>query len=173
MTPGVLLTKVTIWVALIAYALGAVMQLYARRRADLLYEARWIWTVGCIFYLAHVASAFGAYHNWSHTAAYEATALQTREMTGLRWGRGIYFNYVFSFLWLVDVAWWWLSPQSHRLRPHGVSALWHGFFLFMVINGAIVFGRGPAVRGLGIGICIVLLGAWFLSRRREGASTNP
>jgi hypothetical protein len=167
MTSGVLLTRVTIWLALIAYALGTVMQLYARGRIEQLSRARWVWTAGCGFYLAHIACAFGAYHSWSHAAAYEATALQTHEMTGLRWGGGIYFNYVFGLLWLGDTAWWWLAPQSHRQRPFWLSALWHGFFLFMVINGTIVFGRGP-VRWLGILICVVLLGAWLRSRRSEG-----
>ena len=171
MTCGILLTRVTIWLALIAYALGAVRQLLARGRAEQLTQARWFWTVGCGFYVAHVVGAFGAYHSWSHAAAYEATAMQTHETVGLRWGGGIYFNYIFGLLWLGDVGWWWLAPASHRQRPPWVNALWCGFFLFMVINGAIVFGRGP-VRWLGILICLVLLGAFLRRRRSEGVPAN-
>jgi hypothetical protein len=89
MNRGELLTRLTIWLALLAYAAGAGTLLLARSRPSWLTRARWMWTCGCGFFLAHVVCAFSYYHGWSHAAAYRETARQTGEMTGLRWGGGI------------------------------------------------------------------------------------
>ena len=161
---GELLTRLTIWLALCAYATGAGMMLLARHRAHWLARARWAWTIGCGFFLAHVASAFSYYHGWSHAAAYRETARQTGEVTGFRWGGGIFFNYLFAIAWLADVVWWWLAPRSFARRPRWINLTWQSFFLFMVFNGTVVFGKGP-VRWLGWLICAVLGSLWWQSRR--------
>lgn len=134
--------------------------LLSRRRSRWLAFARLAWTLGCAFFLAHVASAFTYYHHWSHAAAYLATAERTEELTGLRWGGGIYFNYIFALAWLADVGWWWLAPRSFGQRSRVLGAVLHGFFFFMVFNGAVVFGAG-LVRLLGAVICGGLVVLWW------------
>ena len=172
MNRGELLTRLSIWLALVAYAVGAGMWLRARGRIPWMERARWTWTVGCGFFLVHVVCAFAYYHHWSHTAAYRETARQTGELTGWPWGGGLYFNYLFAVAWLADVLWWWLAPASFARRSPRLNALWHGFFFFMVFNGAIVFGHGP-VRWLGVFVCGSLAGLWWRQRRDAIAARAP
>ena len=168
MNRGELLTRLTVWLALGGYALGAAMLLGARGRAPWLAGARWAWTVGCAFFLAHVVCAFTFFHGWSHDAAYRETARQTAEMTGVRWGGGIFLNYLFAAAWLGDVLWSWLAPSAFAHRSPRLTAAWHGFFFFMVFNGTIVFGKGP-VRWLGAVICAGLAALWWTMRRSRSA----
>jgi len=169
---GELLTRLAIWLALLAYAVAVPMLLLARKNPAVLPRARWVWTLGCGFFCAHVALAFGTYHGWSHDAAYRDTARQTAELTGMNWGGGLYFNYVFAAAWLADAAWWWTAPASFWQRPRSITAMWHGFALFMIINGTIVFGHGP-VRVLGILICATLAAVGWWSRRTQPPAPSP
>jgi hypothetical protein len=162
MPHGELLTRLTIWLALIAYGIGAAMLLASSAPAWRL-RARLIWTLGFLFFAAHVACAFAHYHGWSHAAAYRDTARQTADLTGLDWGGGLYINYLFALAWLADVLSWWIAPQRFARRPAWLTILWHSFFLFMVINGAVVFGKGP-VRWLGAAICVLLASLWWRTR---------
>ena len=171
MNRGELLTKLAVWLALCAYAIGAGTLLLARRRPRWLVCARWAWTLGCAFFLAHVACAFSYYHHWSHADAYRETARQTGEMTGFHWGGGIFFNYLVAVAWLADVLWWWLAPESFARRSPRLATVWHAFFLFMVFNGTVVFGIGP-VRWLGAVICAGLAGLWLWSRNAGAASAS-
>jgi len=163
------LTRLSIWLALCGYAAGAGMMLLSRRRARWLAGARLAWTFGCAFFLAHVASAFAYYHHWSHAAAYQDTAWQTGELIGVNWGGGIYLNYLFALAWVADVAWWWLAPASFAARSPKLTAIWQGFFFFMVFNGTIVFGDGP-VRWFGVVICGTLNVLWWRARSDKAAS---
>ena len=159
---GDLLTRVTIWLALGLYAAAQV----GRRRpaARTSGAGLWLLTLGCGLYLAHVALAFQVHHLWSHAAAVAHTAAQTQALVGWNWGGGIYINYLFSTLWVGETAWWWLSPERYGNRSHGVELAVRGFFLFMIVNGAVVFVNGPQ-RWLGVAIVAVLLGAWRPTRR--------
>ena len=170
MSQGELLTKLSIWLAVVAYGFGAGLQLCAHGRPRWLDGARWAWTAGCGLFLAHVFCAFGYYHHWSHAAAYRETARQTAALTGWRWGGGLYFNYVFAAAWLADVLCWWLAPASFIRHSRGLSALWRGFFFFMVFNGTLVFGHGP-VRWLGVIVCGSLALLWW--RRGKTIAAPP
>lgn len=121
--------------------------------------ARAAWTLGCLAYLAHVVSAFEFHHGWSHEAAYVETARQTREMFGAGSGAGLYFNYVFTAVWLGDVIWWWGSPAGYAARRRWVSAAVHGFLAFLFFNGVVVFAAGPATRWAGAAATAILLAA--------------
>jgi hypothetical protein len=116
--------------------------------------------------------AFAYFHHWSHAAAYRETARQTGELTGWRWGGGLFFNYVFAVAWLGDVLWWWLAPGGFARRSPRLHALWHGFFFFMVFNGAVVFARGPG-RWLGVLLCGGLAALWWRQRRDAIAARTP
>lgn len=168
MPPGEFLTRATIWLALGGYACGAGALLAARDRARWLRRARWAWTLGCACFLAHVVCAFSFFHGWSHAEAYRETARQTAELTGLRWGGGLFLNYLLTVAWVADVGRWWLRSAECALRPAWLAALWHGFFFFLVFNGTVVFGRGP-VRWLGFAICALLGVLWW--RRSRPAVT--
>ena len=163
MNRGEFLTRLTVWLALCAYAIGTGMSLLARGRPQWLAHARWAWTFGCAFFNAHVVCAFSFYHDWSHAAAVHETARQTGEMTGFHWGGGIFLNYLFAIAWLADVLWWWFAPAKFARRSVRLTVAWHGFFFFMVFNGTVVFGTGP-VRWFGALICAGLAGLWWWGR---------
>lgn len=118
--------------------------------------ARATWTIGIAFALIHVALAFHLVYAWDHEAAVAATARQTADRIGWSWRGGIYVNYVFLATWLLDVCWWWLRPESHRLRSRRVERTRLAVFIFMFFNGAVVFASGTG-RLVGIGSVIVVL----------------
>jgi hypothetical protein len=164
---GELLTKLTIWLALIAYTLGVALRLTPRRVDHSISAARWAWTIGCVLFLLHVVCAFSYFHHWSHADAYRETARQTAELTGRPWGGGIYINYVFAAAWLAVVLHSWLAPESFRSSRW--LPIWHGFVAFMMLNGAVIFVHGPT-RWLGILLCAVLATLWvrhWLSHRKQ------
>jgi hypothetical protein len=169
MTDGELLTRLTIWGALCAYAIGAGTHLLVQQHPRWLPRARWAWTCACLFLLIHIGFAFHHYHSWSHVNAYRDTARQTAEMTGIDWGGGIYLNYLLAAAWLADVVYWWTAPKRHLQRSRRLTAVWHGFVFFMIFNGAVVFGTGP-VRWFGILISAGLFVLWWRSRKSGIAS---
>jgi hypothetical protein len=146
----------SIWFALIAY--GAAILSLAFRYQSL---ARVAWSIGCLAYLVHVALAFEIHHDWSHGAAFQSTLERTESTTGFRTGFGLYLNYLFTLVWITDAVYWWLAGvTSYRDRPAWINLTLHGFFLFMIFNGAIVFTNGPA-RWLGIAVVsTAMLALW-------------
>jgi len=128
--------------------------------------ALFLWSVGCVLQVVHVASAMGFYHAWSHGAAYAHTAKQTAEMTGLNWGGGLYLNYLFTALWIGDAAWWWFDKVSYERRSAWIDGGVLGFMSFMAVNGAIVFAP-PATRLIGGAITLVLLLVVARARHRQ------
>jgi len=168
---GVALTKWTIWVALLGYAVGASGLLIARREPRWSSLARLAWTVGCVAYLGHVYSAFQFYHGWSHASAFQETARQTRETVGWEVGEGLFVSYFFTAAWLADVVWWWrVGAESYLRRPRVFTLALHVFFFFVVFNATVVFESG-AVRWLGLTLCLSLtvLG-WTTAKRKHDAA---
>src|SRR5436190_357185 len=92
---------------------------------------------------------------WLAIAAYAIAAA----VTGVRWGGGLFLNYLFALGWLADVLWWWLAPVSFARRSPRLTADWQAFVFFMIFNGAVVFGHGP-VRWFGALVCTTLAGLW-------------
>lgn len=158
--------RLSVWLALIAAALGVFLRSEADDRPGWLRGARWAWTAGCTCFLVHVFAAFSTFHHWNHQSAYDEVARQTNDFAGLNWGGGIYFNYLFAAAWLCDVVWWWNNPQAFLRRPQWVETAWHGYFFFMIVNGAVVFVHGPA-RWLGAVLCVVMAVYWWRGHRRN------
>ncbi len=126
--------------------------------------ARAVWSVGCFFFLAHVATAFHFYHAWSHDAAVLETARQSAEVVGVEAGYGIYMNYLFALLWIVDAGWWWSKGHSGYLgRAKAMSVSIHGYLLFIVINGTLVF-EGGLVRWFSVLALVLLFGLWLRNK---------
>lgn len=157
---GEMLTRVTIWLALLGYAAGAAGLLLSRGSPNLRRRARLAWTFGCGAFLAHVLCAFAFHYGWSHAVAFAETARQTRDVTGRAAGGGVFVSYAFTLLWAADALWWRLDEAGHARRPRPLTMLWHAFFFFIVFNGTVVFEHGPA-RWLGLFICGGLLLLWL------------
>jgi len=154
--PGELLTRNSIRLALAYYALAIVFMLTLRPRdwaasSQRGRRARWCWTLALVAYLCHVGMAFHYYHGWSHAHAVAHTA----ERSG--WGEGIYVSHIFGLLWTLDVLSWWLRPLGYADRPAWMGGLLHGFMVFMVFNGAVVYEPGP-IRWVGAALFALLAG---------------
>ena len=160
METGEFLTRATIWVAIVAYAIGSVVFALARGRSRWDSGTRVLWTIAVLSLVGHFICAYQFYHHWSHESAYVDTARQTDEVIGLDWGGGLFINYAFLAIWTIDVLWWWLRGiASYRTRPWPLVAAWHGFMIFILFNAMVVFKDGPT-RWVGLVICLVLLLSW-------------
>ena len=166
MSHGDFLTRLSVWLALAVATLGIALRFEAQHRPAWSGWARWTWTVACGFFLIHVACAFHYFYQWSEAVAYSETARLTLAFTGMNWGGGLYFNYLFAALWLADVLWWWFAPGSFSRRPHLLTVLWDGFFFFMVLNAAVIFVSGPK-RWLGVFLCTALALLWWRNWRKR------
>ena len=161
MTSGEILTKVTIWIAILGYAFGSVAFALSRNKHQGDSIARLAWTIASVGLLAHLFCAFHFFHGWSESAAYRETARQTAEVLGLNWGVGLYVNYALIIGWVVDVGWWWVrGVGSYRHRPWFLMAAWHGFLIFIIFNATVVFKTG-FVRWVGLCVCLGLCLAWW------------
>jgi len=147
---GELLTRGTVWLALTLYVAGEI----ARRRSSASDTARWLNTLGCAAFIAHVACAFHFYHAWSHSVAYADTTRQTAEMVGWNSGAGLYVNYFFAAVWLADAFW------TYAARPVWITRAIRAFFWFMIFNAAVVFAHGP-MRGYGLLLSLALIATWW------------
>jgi len=153
--------QATIALTIVAWASAEWLK---RRGPDRDRAARMMWTAGVVLLWAHTLAAFHVVHGWSHQAAAAETARQTAELTGMSWSGGLFVNYAFLAVWAADAAWWWAAPDSYRRRPSAIQTALFVFFLFMFVNGAIVFADG-AMRILGAAAVTVVLWSWYRSRR--------
>lgn len=164
---GAWIVSGSIWLALLCYPagpLGLAVAADPSRRA-----MRLLWTSGCAAFLVHVVSSFEVFYDWSHATAYEETARQVAELTGRPNGAGIWVNYLFTLVWVADVAWWWRRETSYLARPRFVVALLHAFFLFIIFNATVVFEEG-ATRWFGLVVTVVgAIATWRAVTRRRGA----
>jgi hypothetical protein len=140
----------TLWLARasVAFYAAAVLIAVSDRATTERKFRRWraAWSMACVLLIVHVLAAFHFEHGWSHSAALAHTAEQTARVTGIDWGGGLYFNYAFLVLWLVDAAMLWTvaSKVPSRLRRSTDLAC-----IFMVFNATVVFGPrwwiGPVI----------------------------
>lgn len=134
---AVLLT--TIWASVLAWSAAEVLRRGGPGRAT---RARAVYTAGAVLMVAHTIAAF-AFHGWSHDAAFAETARRTEQLTGVASGAGLYLNYLFVALWCADAAWWWIAPARYAARARAVDLAIFAFFVFMVLNGAVIFATSP------------------------------
>jgi hypothetical protein len=176
MNSGELLTRLTIWLTLLVYGLGATLFWATPGRQQLDRHARRLWTLGCFTMLAHVGLAIHFYHGWQHASIVRETARQTADVVGVYWGGGVYFNYLLLLGWVADTLWWWTRGlDAYRRRSPGLTALWHGFLLFMFFNATVVFKTG-VMRWLGLALCVCLAVFWWraaIGRHVASYFSNP
>ncbi len=160
MTAGDLLVRVTAWLAFACYVAGTLAGL--RQPAGRVF--RWLWLTGATVLLVHLLAAFHFKHGWSHAVAYADTARQTREVTGLDWGGGVYFNYLLVITWLADAALRWCAGADWMARSRRARQTAAAFYAFMWFNAAVVFVPG-SLRWLGAAAFVLL--AWCVWRARQ------
>ncbi len=147
-TLGMDLIQYTVRLSLLYYAAALNLMLWLRPtdwhdQGPTMRLARCCWSLGWLTFLVHLAMAFHFFHGWSHADAVR----HTREVSGV--GAGIYVSHLFTLVWTADVALWWFRPGTYAARPLWVGTLLHGFMLFIVFNGTIVYEQGT-IRWLGV-----------------------
>lgn len=171
MSSGEFLTRSTIWISILSYAVGCVVFAMASRHTQ---HDRWVraaWTIGCAALIVHFVCAFQFYHSWSHESAYVDTARQTAEVFRVNWGGGLFINYAVASLWLADVAWWWFAGLSaYRRRAWLITLIWHSFLIFIIFNATVVFKDG-LTRWIGLLVCLTLCLSWVSVSRQRSLST--
>lgn len=154
---GESLTGITIWVALALYVASQYFR--GRPQAGTSRAGLWLLGTGLAWYVGHVLSAFESHYAWSHTIAYRETAAQTKALLGWGSGSGLYVNYLFGLAWLAEVCWWTKAPEGYLRRPTWLELTSRCFFLFMILNGAVVFVDRPK-RWMGVVLVVLLAIAW-------------
>jgi hypothetical protein len=152
----VTIARAAILAATIAWALSECVRL---ARPDGWRTARLLWSVGAALACLHTIAALHFNYEWNQAAALEATRRQTLDVTGLDWGGGLYVNYAFVALWLVDAIASWVRPPSYALPSGAYRTVLMLIFLFMFVNSAIVFAKGVG-RAVGIVAVLSVLLAW-------------
>jgi len=149
----------TIWLALAGFVVGEAGKTRHRRTGV---EPGWAWPVSCAGMVAcvvHILVAMAHRHGWSHDAAVLDTAHQTAEVFGVAWGGGVFVNYLFVSLWLVDLFRWRADPRRDLRQPRWARWAVRTFYLVIVFNAAVVFAA-PDRRVAGIAVTAALLAAW-------------
>ena len=153
----------TIWAALVLFAVGETGRSFPRHRgASQPAWAWWAFTLGLLLAIVHTVLAFDVVHHWVHGDAVRSTAAQTEAVFGVAAGWGVYVNYVFLAVWLVD-AWWWRAASHVDDRPRALTWALRAFYMLIIVNGAVVFASG-ARRILGILIVSWLARVWAATR---------
>lgn len=171
MSSAEFLTRSTIWISILSYAVGCVVFAMASRQMQLDRWVRLAWTIGCAALILHFICAFQFFHSWSHESAYVDTARQTAAVFRINWGGGLFINYAVASLWLADVAWFWFAGvNSYRRRPWLLTLAWHSFLIFIIFNATVVFKDGMT-RWIGLLVCLTLCLSWVSISRQRSLST--
>jgi hypothetical protein len=159
-------TRFTVRISLLFWLLAVVL-LMCTREPDRSIErtcyriARWFWTLAWLAYLVHLAMAFGLYHQGSHVAA----VAHTEAVSGF--GEGIWFSHLFTLLWTLDVAVWWVFPAWHAGRSAWLGRGLHGYMLFIIFNSTVVWETG-FIRWAGVTAFAFLVGLYLWRRLHKG-----
>ena len=125
---------------------------------------RRLWTAGCGLFFAHVLMGFGGFYGWSHEVAVAVAAQATYDLTNIRWGGGLYANYLFTLVWLADALWWWINPLGYARRPRWLRRLLMGFMVLMVLGGTVLFTQNPLRWVVLAGFVAVVAKRWRAGR---------
>ena len=153
MTTGELITRASIWLAMAGWTLAII----SRGKPP----AIWIWAASFDLYSLHILFAYGVFYEWSNKIAWNHTANQTAEAIGVNTGIGLAINFVFLAILLTDIVLQWRGKHCCRNFIDGLV-------LFMIVNGAIVFGHGP-VRAFGALLLGIVAAAWLRHGRGKTA----
>ena len=159
----------TIWISLALFAAGEI----GRARLGAAASGRawpWrCWAAGIVLCAIHFALVFEIRHDWSQASAMEATAVQAARVYGLAWGGGVFVNYLFLAVWILDAAAWRVAPG--RARSPLLQWALRAFYFIVILNGAVIFAAG-ARRVLGVVIVGAMVATWVRPGGRELQDTG-
>jgi hypothetical protein len=153
---------------MVLWVIGFALGIWWSDRANRLTVALWIAGLG--FLVLHILLSMGVFHGWSHAQAVQATARRTEEWFGFRFGGGIYANYLFVAVWLLDTllrtTGYWAAgkncdPWEDAALKHRLAWAIDGFMIFMIVQATVVFALG-STRWIGLlcGLGLSLLGIY-------------
>ncbi len=154
--------------ALLAFLIAWLCRVGFRSRSQAVAE-RWLYAAGALLMLVHIVLAYGIFHRWSHAAALQHTAEQTEAVVGLSFAGGLYFNFVFVLVYLVDVVWRFRLREPDARQPRWLAITVDGFLLFIVAMSTIVFETGPVRHVACVGLLAIAVGQWRRQRSRRPA----
>jgi hypothetical protein len=155
----------TIAAAMIAWALADCCRLAAVQ----LHLARVVWTAGAAAMVVHAAAAYALLYDGRQDVALAAVARQTAASAGVSTGAGLYVNCAFIAIWIADAAWWWTVPPAKAVLVGPWPWARFAFFLFMVVNGTVVFADGW-MRWLGVVAVIAVVSTFVGQLPPKGGS---
>jgi hypothetical protein len=153
----------TIWGAMTLFVAGAIADRRTSGPAPANW-AWWIWLAGAVLCAVHMTIAMGAHYGWDHERAVHETAVRAATVYGFAWRGGLYVNYLFLLVWIGEIAWWTLSPQSYATRPAAIRHTLWIFYVIIVFNAVVVFATAPG-RIAGVILTSLLIAAWWRDRR--------
>ena len=163
---GEWLTKFPIWLVIACYGVVVATAAIARNRCFPL--RRFAWWLGGLAFVLHVVLAFSIFYGWDWAVAWQQTAEQAEEFSGVRAGWGLWLNFAFGIAWVV-LAWRELR-STERGRPW-IDRVLHGFVFFMVVMGGVAFAPMPArVFTTAVLVCALACGLVILRRQRPASS---
>lgn len=156
------LTKFSIWLVIACYGtIVATMRLNEHEPFPL---RRFAWWFGALAFALHVVLAFSAFYDWDWAVAWQETADQAEEFSGVRAGWGLWLNFGFGIAWIVLAR---RDGQGAARERRWMDRLLHGFLFFMVVMGGIAFAPMPArVYTAVVLICALACGLVLLRRQR-------
>ena len=154
---------VTIWIALILFVVG---EFESRTSPNLRPAARLLFLLGAVLCVVHLLIAMQTVHAWDHRAAVAATAAQTAQVYGVRWGGGVYVNYVFAAVWIADALQRVMSPASAARRSRALVCTLRAFYFVVFVNAAAIFAT-PGRRWMGMVISVALIVGWLREPRLD------
>ncbi len=148
MMTSFLLVQVSVWMALVAWFVGAWCRTYGTFASDSsrtplrqgTFEAvyRWSWLWSAVATWVHVIASYALVHAWDHQAVLQQTAEESFQVTGLRAAWGVYVNFGYASILLVySLVMLWLG---RRLKFVDAAIFW--FTSFIVFNATIIFKFG-------------------------------
>ncbi len=161
-TTADLLTRNTVRLSLLYSVIALTLMTFLRReewRAESPrgFLTRWCWTLAWAAFAIHVGVAIQVYHHGSHAEAVQ----HTQDASGF--GPGIYVSHLFTLLWTVDVASWWLRPRWYAQRSPWFDRVLHSFLLFLWFCGTVVYETG-LIRAVGVAVFLWLAAVWGWKR---------
>jgi hypothetical protein len=150
--------------AFVALFLSLWLQLAGRRATDRPVDR--LWLLGAILAMAHSLGSLWSFHGGSQAAAVEATARQTEELLGFRFGEGLYFNYLFVGLWGLDAVLRMVRPDRYHRLPSWYYLGLASFMAMIAFSALVVFKTGW-IRAAGWIATGLLAYRWWRCRRMK------
>lgn len=164
---GEWLTKFTIWLVIACY--GLIVATAGAKGMQFRSSRSIAWWLGALAFAVHVVLAFTVFYGWSWAVAWQLTAEQAEEFSGVRAGWGLWMNFAFGIAW---IALAWRELRSGSPRRSWIDHSLHVFVFFMVVMGGIAFAPWPArVFTSMVLICAVACGLVVLRRQRQACAS--